>query len=484
MTNQELGHLYRAFLYANGFFSIAETLSDEAAFNLYEEIERFGFNYYIDRYKKAEDDKKNGLDEEIEKLDNLFCNRAKVLLEMSGKDNYFISSNYEKFAEKLKYFYLSERNQKIHEQIKDDSLNFDSIIADFDNIQLQNDTEEKADDEAMEETIQISTLEDFMKLIEDTTEIYDDILEKYDLSEEQKASVLVNKENKINELKMQFTDFLSNYYEICFKAFVDVNSDEASKEHYMTEIKKAIDVCRDFLGDEELAKYLEDRFNSAMNMSVDKKDEFDSEKISEDLKNEVSPAHLVTELKSLETKEIIGKSNVISEEEAKIEKINFISKDDIINKTTLDIDNNLDEKEDAVVEGVSDEAEVDSDGLEESLDYSQMSNDELFSTLNILIDDIKKASAENSSNLNDLIETGNRLQAELDNRIAALTNSQEENVEDLEKVEDDLAKEEEDLTTEEARIRSSRHFTPEVKEQLIAELYADEGNDKEARHMR
>lgn len=390
MTNNELGHLYRALLYEDDYFTIAQTLSDEAAFNLYEEIERFGFDYYINNYQNDFD------------MNDFFVEKAKYYLGLSGKDSNYILENCDDFANKLKNFYLSVRNKKIHERMKDDSLDFADVIAAFD----QSNIEESFDKVDMEETINISTPEEFKNFIEGTAYHYDSFLEEYDFSDEQKNNIIEKKEKIINELKKAFMTFLNRYYTACFKNLVDTNVDEIIKQESCEEIKKVIEIFRDYLGDKDHASYLEYKFNSLL--AQNNNDELDSQE----------------------------------DEEYKV-----------------------------LSESSSDDLREDSDFSSSNLSgYEQLSNNELLVVLNKLIKDIKNSS--NDSSKVALIEEANRLQSEYSKRIVAFSNSHKKTAADL--------KEEADS------IRDAKHFTKEVKEQLVSDLYEEEGFDDthKPRHMR
>lgn len=299
-------------------------------------------------------------------------------------------------------------------KVLDVNINFDEVSkAKYLNItilplsNLKDDADDNSfdfSDSEYDDVYEISKPEDFIEYIEGTKFLYDDYLMSEGLTDEERTVIKTRKDEILVALKNSFREFLSIYFENHLKVINSTNSSEFSRDDSIREIQNIINIVRDYLDDKEYAEYLEGRLDSSINNG----------KLNDDLKPSFDDIQ---------------------------------SEDSSLGEYDLE-----DEKSDIKI--------TDND------DYSQLSNDELFTILNDLIDDIKLAVKENSDNLNELIMEGNKLQAELDDRITTYNKNQET-----------------DLKIEADGIRNARHFAPGVSDQLIFDLYED-GDTHKPCHMR
>jgi len=288
MTKREVGRFYRALLYKDGWFELSKNLSDDAAYDLYKELERFGFDYYSERYKNASLDETNGFKAEMDKLKNLFNNRSKYLLEMSGKNSGYIKDNYEKFAEYLLNYCASHRVKNIHELLNSNDNSLEQALEDFENNNEVNDM--SSNDENKEQNkkmVVISTPLEFMRAIEKTIRKYDDYLNSPDYTDEKKEKIRFNKDAHIDELNSMFLVFLDNYSKNLLEVALVTPLDD--KEKLDAEIASITSIYREYFHDNVLADDLQREYDNTFanvsnldsELSQDVNSEQDEEEIEE-----------------------------------------------------------------------------------------------------------------------------------------------------------------------------------------------------------
>ena len=106
-------------------------------------------------------------------------------------------------------------------------------------------------------------------------------------------------------------------------------------------------------------------------------------------------------------------------------------------------------------------------------DYFTLSNDELLGIVKSLISSIKRAQLVNSPDLKDLLSEATRVKSELDIRLSSYRK-------EVSRDDDSLS---DDRISEAKKIRSSKHFSQNDKDTLVAELYGEEGYDFEGNHF-
>lgn len=462
MIGQKVGNLYRTYLRDSGFIVLSENLSDEAAFDLFKELERVGFNYYPEMYKDAKKDVGNGFTDEdnnnklkqlerkgfvfdpqtnrlyvpqeetkalqtkMDALKELFKNRSRQLLEKSGKSSDYIENNYEKFAEQLLKFCASYTVERIHTLLKSrgvslDDFELDSEVNDMSNGDVENNLDNEVSD-INDPLILIDMFtkpSDFMKVIENSINQYDDDLAKPNFSEEEKNEIRKNKSETIQTLNSLFLMFLEKYSNNL------IESEDDSKK-LDEEIEEVINIYRSYFHNDELADELQRRYYSF----IASDDNLETEPVQDVISDFVDEKHDEVSLNHDEERETIssedtGNKDVIEEEEVFEELDSF---DD---------------------------------------DYSDLSSDELLERSNSLVLNIEKAKLDNSANLKDLISEANRIKLEFERRLHSKGRSVASNFSSLS----------DDRESEADKIRNSSHFRPEDKDRLIAELYGVEEDD-------
>lgn len=502
MTGQEVGHLYRALLHNDGWFVLSSVLSDDAAYDMYNELERFGFNYYPERYKNASLDEKNGFKEEIQNLKELFKKKSRYLLEMSGKNSDFIEKNYEEFANKLFNFYVSKRVKNIHTLLNSNDASLRQILDDFErNNEVNNmsNSDEKNNQEEREIILisndgkrvklvdrlnSFSTPWDYMEFLREISDEYDSFLNNSQFSDEEKERIRENRENLFLKINLHFLNFLSTYSSNLIESAIVTPLDD--REKLDTEINGIINIYRAYFRNDELADNLQRRYDDALaSVNVletepvqDVVSDFNDEE-QEDLGHDEVVETTVSESDENVLTAIQGNEDSIHENISDLEDRRILETD----KGEMEDDSSVVEEKEYLdltvpeddAAGALEEKEVfeelDSfDGLD---DYSTLSNDGLLEEVNNLISRIKRAQMGNSSDLSDLLLKAARVQSELDSRL----NSKRKEVS---RDDDSLSG---DRKLEAEKIRRSKHFTEVDKDDLVAGLYDEDDYDFEGDHF-